>query len=105
MVIRVLAKPIESLGTEIVRRLHCARRQRQLIFHFAYERRLTRLLHNKKFWHVVIGVFVMYLAGLLYHDPPKFLFHEFWELTAFGMHGLGIAPVVRVIADLVGMEV
>jgi hypothetical protein len=55
--------------------------------------------------HIGVGIAIMLAAGTLYHNPPKILNHEMWELTAFGLHGLGAAPVLRIVADLIGFEI
>lgn len=98
--LKILCAPVHLLSEQCCK----LAKARQPMFRFARRPWYVRVLHSKKTYHCLFGVILMGLAASLYHDPPKFFVHEFWELTAFGIHGLGIAPIVNVFAEVIGME-
>lgn len=97
--LHVAALPVEWIAHHIHTGAH-----RQMEFRFARSAPLFRRIFCKKTLHMVLGVFFMWLASAIYHNPPQIFYKEFWELSAFGIHGVGVAPIVKVCADLLGIE-
>ncbi len=58
--------------------------------------------------NLVIGTVVMftggYLSSIVPHDCPHFV-HVTLDTIAFAVHGFGAAPIVKVIAESIGIEV
>ena len=74
---------------------------------------IGRLIHGSKHVlsrraiHLIVGLIFMLVGSTLAHfahgveSPGAILLDTF----AYGIHGFGLAPIVKVIADIVGLEV
>lgn len=64
-------------------------------------------LHNKKLAHITVGSVVAcigsWLASAAPHIAPAH-FEIIVEAIAWGIHGIGIAPIVKIVADKLKLE-
>lgn len=61
--------------------------------------------HNKRVSHFILGVILMLCGSWLAHHMPSWCNTILWDAFSYGLHGLGAAPVVNVIAKILAMEV
>lgn len=95
--LNLFALPVEWATCRLLRAL----RRKQLLFRFADRHPLKRFVFHRRTWHVIIGAIIVFAAGKIYeHTQSKEM-----ELTCFGLHGFGAAPIIKAIADAIGMEV
>jgi hypothetical protein len=103
--LNLIAKPVTWVSHALVKWLHRKTRAKQTLLPFARRHWLRRVTHNPRTYHVIFGSILMLVAGHLYHSPPHILTSEFWEMSAFGIHGLGAAPIINLIGEAFGIDV
>lgn len=97
--VNLLAWPVVILANQLHRKVT---RNRQFMLSFEHRTWFYRLLHNRRVYHVIVGLGLSFFAAYVYrHHPtiPSVGNEEFWEMTAFGLHGFGLAPIIRIVAD------
>lgn len=103
--LNIVSKPVSVASHGIVKWLHRRAGARQLLLPFAHRHWMRRILHSRRTYELILGFVLMFWAGHLYHSPPHFLNSEFWEMSAFGIHGLGAAPIIKMIGEAIGIDV
>ena len=67
---------------------------------------LVRFKFTKRASHITLGGVVMVIgsviAGCAPHDP--FIFHVLVDVVGYYLHGMGAAPIIKVVLDWCGIE-
>ena len=67
----------------------------------------SKIPHNRKVAHVTIGGIVALIGSWLANAAPHIApahFEIVVEALAWGIHGLGIAPIVKIVVDKMKLE-
>lgn len=64
----------------------------------------SELAHSKKVHKVVIGVVIMLVGSTMATTPVAFIPHVVWDAIAYGLHGYGALPIIKILCKKLDLE-
>jgi hypothetical protein len=61
-------------------------------------------LKSKKTAKVAVGVCIMLVGSTMAANPVAFLPHAVWDALAYGLHGYGALPVIKILCKKLDLE-
>jgi hypothetical protein len=58
-----------------------------------------------KLFSVVIGTVTLLTGAFLAHIPQTFVATWLWDGFTYGIHGMGVAPIIKIVFDAIDIEV
>ena len=62
-------------------------------------------LTNRRVTHIVIGIGLSYIGSLIAHHAEHTQYPVLVDTGAYTLHGLGAAPIIKAVADVLKFEI
>lgn len=75
-----------------------------LITEVIHGKRFQHLIHSKRVVKLTIGGFIMLTGSTMATHPVEFIPHIVWDALAYGLHGYGALPMIKIFCTRLDLE-